>query len=205
MKKLKKSLKNKKPVLVFIYGAPSVGKYTTAKKLAKITGFKVLHNHSVRDLIFGFFHCNNGTKAFGQDRESVQGQKIWGSFYSNFTKGVMKEKINVIFTYTHAKNRVFCTGLSSLKFVEGIAKIVNDNNGIFYPVHLVCEDDELFKRVLSPSRRKFSKCHTVKEMDWMLRNRDYKTSLQMRNNFVINNTRISAKRTANIIKDHFNL
>ena len=182
--------------MVFIYGAPAVGKYTTAKKLTKITGFKLLHNHLVRDLVFRFFNFN---------RENVRGQEIWGSFYLNFVDGVMKEKINVILTHTHAHNRVYPTGLSSLKFVDNIEKIVKKNGGVFYPVHLVCEEKELFKRVVMPSRKNFGKGNTVKELKWMLKYRDYKTPLSARNNFVINNTRISAKRTAKIIKDHFNL
>ena len=196
MKKLKKLSKNRKPIMVFIYGAPAVGKYTTAKKLTKITGFKLLHNHLVRDLVFRFFNFN---------RENVRGQEIWGSFYLNFVDGVMKEKINVILTHTHAHNRVYPTGLSSLKFVDNIEKIVKKNEGVFYPVHLVYEEKELFKRVVMPSRKNFGKGNTVKELKWMLKYRDYKTPLSARNNFVINNTRISAKRTAKIIKDHFNL
>ena len=56
-----------------------------------------------------------------------------------------------------------------------------------------------------PSRKNFGKGNTVKELKWMLKYRDYKTPLSARNNFVINNTRVSAKRTAKIIKDHFNL
>ncbi|MEK9181940.1 MAG: AAA family ATPase [Patescibacteria group bacterium] len=196
MKKLKKFLKHRKPVVVFIYGAPAVGKYTTAKKLARITGFKLLHSHAIRDLVFGFFNSN---------RENIHGQEIWKSFYLNFTEGIMKEKVNIIFTHTHARNRIYCSGLSGLKFVDNIVKVVKRNEGIFYPVHLVCEDEELFKRIVSPSRKNFGKACTVKELKWMLRNRDYKTSLLMKNNFIINNTRISAKRTAKIIKDHFNL
>lgn len=196
MQKLKKSSKSKKPIIVFIYGAPAVGKYTTAKKLARITGFKLLHSHSVRDLVFEFFDYN---------RESINGQKIWKFFYFNFIEGVMKERCNVILTHTHAHNRVYSTGLSSLKFVQNIARLVKKNGGIFYPVHLTCEDNELFKRVVSPSRRKFGKGRTVKEMKWMLKIRDYKTSLPIKNNLIINNTRISAIRTAKIIKDHFNL
>jgi len=31
--------------LVFIYGPPAVGKLTVANALAKVTGFKVFHNH----------------------------------------------------------------------------------------------------------------------------------------------------------------
>ena len=171
-----------------------MGKYTTAKRLSVITGFKILHSHAVRDLVFKHFDC---------DRENIYGQEIWKSFYFNFVEGLMKDKKNIIFTHTHAQNRIYCTGLSSLKFIEKIVKIVKKNKGIFYPVHLICEEKELYRRVVLPSRKSFNKSHTVKELRWMLKNRDYRTSLPIKNNFTINNTKISAKRTAKIIKDHF--
>jgi broad-specificity NMP kinase len=45
--------------LILLYGPPAVGKFTIAKELEKLTGFKNLHNHVVIDLvsdIFGFDH-----------------------------------------------------------------------------------------------------------------------------------------------------
>src|SRR3989344_9223 len=111
----RKSSKNRKPILVFLYGAPAVGKYTIGKKLARITGFKFLHHHQIRDLIFQFFNF---------DRENVNGQIVWESLYFTLIEKLVKEKINLIFTHTHAKNRIYATGLSSLNFVKKIAKIV---------------------------------------------------------------------------------
>ena len=194
MKKLKKSSKSRKSVIVFIYGSPAVGKYTTAQRLANMTGFKILHNHAVRDLIFGFF-----------DRENIAGQRIWEFFYFEMTKKIIKEHVNTIFTYGHSRNRIYCSGLSSLKFVATIAEIVKKNGGVFYPVQLVCDDQELFKRVRQPSRKKFQNQHTVRDLKKLIKIRDFKTPINMKTNFTINNTRISAKRTAKIIKDHFNL
>ena len=182
--------------MVLLYGAPAVGKYTTGRRLSKITGFKFLHHHAIRDLVFQFFDF---------DRENLNGQKVWESLYFNFSEKIMREKINVILTHTHARNRVYATGLSSLKFVERIAKIVKRSGGIFYPVHLICEEKELLKRVVQPSRKRYNKSNTVRELTEMIKSRDYRTPLNVKNNFIINNTRIPAKRTAKVIKDHFNL
>ena len=41
--------------LIIIHGAPAVGKYTTAKELEKITGFKLVHVHSVYDFLESIF------------------------------------------------------------------------------------------------------------------------------------------------------
>lgn len=36
--------------MIFIYGPPAVGKLTVAEELAKITGYKLFHNHLTQDL-----------------------------------------------------------------------------------------------------------------------------------------------------------
>jgi deoxyadenosine/deoxycytidine kinase len=59
MKKLKKSLKNKKPTVVFIYGPIAVGKFTVAKMLSKKLGYKLSHNHHINDFIKEVFGGSN--------------------------------------------------------------------------------------------------------------------------------------------------
>ncbi|HET9923983.1 MAG TPA: hypothetical protein VFS98_07675 [Methylomirabilota bacterium] len=41
--------------LVVIHGAPGVGKLTTARALAALTGFRVFHNHLTFDLAKAIF------------------------------------------------------------------------------------------------------------------------------------------------------
>ena len=36
--------------LIFLHGLPGVGKLTVAREFAKLTGFKVFHNHLAVDL-----------------------------------------------------------------------------------------------------------------------------------------------------------
>ncbi len=48
--------------LIFIYGAPAVGKLTVARELARLTGFKVFHNHLSIDCIEPIFDF--GTPSF---------------------------------------------------------------------------------------------------------------------------------------------
>jgi ATP-dependent 26S proteasome regulatory subunit len=36
--------------LVFIYGAPGTGKFTVARELAQLTGYRLFHNHLTVDL-----------------------------------------------------------------------------------------------------------------------------------------------------------
>ncbi|MFY9484436.1 MAG: hypothetical protein WAP74_02320 [Patescibacteria group bacterium] len=41
--------------LIFMYGPPAAGKLTVAKKLAKLTGYKIFHNQLTVDLITSIF------------------------------------------------------------------------------------------------------------------------------------------------------
>ncbi|CAN5868612.1 hypothetical protein BH24ACI1_BH24ACI1_04510 [soil metagenome] len=50
--------------LIFLYGAPAVGKLTVADKIAEQTRYKVFHNHLSIDCIepifdFGTLHFSN--------------------------------------------------------------------------------------------------------------------------------------------------
>jgi hypothetical protein len=40
---------------VFIYGAPAVGKLTTAREVAGLTGFRLFHNHVAFDFAKSLF------------------------------------------------------------------------------------------------------------------------------------------------------
>jgi len=44
-----------RPKLVFIFGPAAVGKMTVGQQLAEVTGFKLLYNHMVVDLVTQFF------------------------------------------------------------------------------------------------------------------------------------------------------
>jgi hypothetical protein len=45
--------------LVFIYGAPAVGKLTVGLELAALTGFKVLHDHLTVNPLVAIFERNS--------------------------------------------------------------------------------------------------------------------------------------------------
>lgn len=41
--------------LIFIYGPPAVGKFTVARELASLTGFKLFDNHLTIDVVTSIF------------------------------------------------------------------------------------------------------------------------------------------------------
>ena len=56
-------------LLVFIHGAPAVGKLTVARELAGLTGFHLFHNHLTVDLVSSLFAF--GTPSFVSLREQI--------------------------------------------------------------------------------------------------------------------------------------
>ena len=55
--------------LIFIYGAAAVGKLTVARELARLTGFRLFHNHLTVDLVSAVFDF--GTEPFVKLREQI--------------------------------------------------------------------------------------------------------------------------------------
>jgi deoxyadenosine/deoxycytidine kinase len=185
---------NLKPKVVFIYGMAAVGKYTVAKELEKLTSFKVLHNHDILDLLSKFF-----------ERKSNVVYKLKLEMYKNLSKYLMQDNISCIFTQMYADDWVSMSGMSDRQFVKILAKSVTDNGGVFLPVQLVCSTKELHKRVVDPSRKKFGKSKNKKQINDWLEAFDFETPAPFKNNLTIDNTNISAKKVAKMIKDHFRL
>jgi shikimate kinase len=196
-KKKQEIKKNKKQYLVFIYGFISVGKLTVAKELFKLTKYKVLHNHMIIDFIGELFgHKRPWTLEQTEARE-------WIHF--ELTKRLINTGNSFIFTHTYSKSYVSSTGMTDLAFVKKIEKIVTRTGGIFCPVYLKCSEEEIFNRIKNESRKSHRKLKSLKTMKELIKNQDYKTPALIKNNLLIDTTKISPKIVAKKIKDHFKL
>lgn len=76
---------------VLLYGPPAVGKLTVAKELAKLTGFKVFHNHLSIDLVETVFP--RGTPSFGRVGKAIR-ELVF--------EEAARENVSLIFTYVYA-------------------------------------------------------------------------------------------------------
>ena len=194
MKKLKKLLKNKKPVIVFIYGPIAVGKLTVAKILSKKLGYKLSHNHHINDFIKEVFGGSNYLSDRMKDRLR---------YY--FLENVVEAKINLVVTHCYDHNFVSRAGLSDPEYVQTLEKKLTKLGALFYPVHLKADSKELLKRVTKASRKKFYKLTDKKIMQEVLPRKDYKTSPNLKNNFIIDNSKILPEKVADMIIKHFKL
>ena len=77
--------------LIFLHGLPGVGKLTVARELAKLTGFRIFHNHLTVDLVESVFEF--GSLPFIELRE-----KIW---LDVFSQAVADGLNGLIFTFAY--------------------------------------------------------------------------------------------------------
>ncbi len=180
--------------MVFIYGPIAVGKFTVAKELQKVTGYKVLHNHSILDLASELY-----------DKRDIKWVSLRQLIKSNIVKFLSENGENFIMTHAYSNNYIFRNGVTNPGFVKKIEKIVSDAGGKFYPVYLTTSQSELLKRVSGESRKKQDKLSKVSELKTILQTEDIVTPVPFSNNLSIDNTKISPKKVAQMIKDHFKL
>jgi len=175
--------------LVFIYGPPASGKLTISKELKKITGFKIAHNQIINDILDNFLAKKN----------------------KHYWKSADKLKFSLIDILTKSKNKglivtmVRGNGKESLAFAKKVKKSIQNNKGKYYCIRLICDEEELFKRVKNKSRRDHGKITTKKLLLECFKKYGLKNSLPFKNQLIINNTNISAKKVAKQIKKHYSL
>ena len=173
--------------LIFIYGAPAVGKLTVSNEIARRTDFKVFHNHLSIDCIEPVFEF--GTKPFWKLVHWIRVETI---------KEAARAGQNLIYTFCYAKGE-------DDAHVRKITKAVEANGGEVCFVLLVCETCELEKRVLEESRLKFGKANNLKILHEILGKYDLFSPVPERETLRIDNTNISAEATARKIIEHYKL
>jgi hypothetical protein len=172
--------------LIFIHGAPAVGKLTVARELARITGYRLFHNHLTVDLVGSVFDF--GTEPFVELRES-----IWVRVF----REAASRGVSLVFTFNPE-------GTVRAAFIQDAVEAVESNSGKVIFVELVCADAEVERRLISPSRGQFGKLQSVSQYQ----------SLQQAGAFrfpklpaalSLDTTERSPSETAGLIARHFSL
>lgn len=192
MKKLKKFSKNKKPVVIFIYGPIAVGKLTVAKIVSKKLGYKLVHNHHLNDFVEQVF-----------DRGTYYSHAVKDDLRYYLLETTVKAKMNIVTTHCYRHDFVSRAGLSDPKYVKTLQTRLTKLGAKFYPVFLKASNEELLRRVGMESRKKYGKLTNKKIFkklgyNWYL-------APNIKNNLVIDNTKLSPPTVADIIIKHFKL
>jgi chloramphenicol 3-O-phosphotransferase len=125
--------------LMIIHGPPAAGKLTVANEIAKLTGFKVFHNHLSIDFIKPVFDF--GTPTFWELIGRVRTEVIAAS---------AREGISLIHTFCYE----FDVDDEHFKTLIAAAE---DNGGDVHLVLLACDDEERKRRIGNESRVKIGK------------------------------------------------
>jgi len=129
--------------LLFIYGAAAVGKLTIGRELAKLTGFRLFHNHLTVDAVMAVFDF--GSEPFINLRE-----QIWLSVF----KEAAQRNVSVIFTFSPERT-------VRTSFIGETLNAVESSGGKVLFVELTCPIEELERRIENPSRAEFCKLRSV--------------------------------------------
>ena len=169
---------------VLLYGPPAAGKLTVANELAKLTNFKVFHNHLSIDLAEAFFE--RGTPSFG--RVVFEVRKL-------VLEEAVKSGVNLIVTYAYAH------GVDDPE-IAWMLKAVEAGGGRVQLVHLTCTPDTLRQRVAETSRGAFTKIRKVETLDELMTTYDLFTAYPDRPSLQLDTTDTPPSETAAVIAAH---
>lgn len=183
--------------LVIIFAPMATGKMTVAQELAKITDFKVFHNHHTIDFVTEFF--DYGTPSF---------EKMTKLIRSLLTEEAAKVGTNLIQTYVWAFNQA-----SDKEEIDHYKQIVESNGGEVYFVELEADLNERLARNRTENRLKHKKKRSVEETEKTLLEWERKHKMNTRNGeffyperyVKIDNTNLAPEVVAKMIQDAFGL
>jgi hypothetical protein len=134
-------------LIIYLIGIPAVGKYTTAKAIAKLTGAKVVDNQLINTPIF-YIAGYDGTDAFPFPPDG------W-----KFIEKIRRAVLTFIRDHAAADQSFVFTNVLGDKAGEKrlfrtIEQIAIKRGSVFVPVWLTCDAAELRKRKNNPDRHK---------------------------------------------------
>jgi hypothetical protein len=130
--------------VIFLFGRPGVGKLTVGELLAVETGYRLLHNHAVVDLVTSLFPF--GSPPFVSLRE-----KLW---LGAIDACLAAQQAGVIMTFAPEST-------VTDDFIPALRKLVTQRGGNLRFIELRCDDAELETRLKDDSRERFGKLRDV--------------------------------------------
>jgi DNA polymerase III delta prime subunit len=173
--------------LIFIYGPPGVGKLTVAKELARATRFKVFHNHVSIDCAETVFEF--GTKPFSRVIDRIRMAVL---------EEAASEGISLVFTFVYA-----CP--EDTPFVERVCAAVESRGGRACLVQIVCDREELERRLPHPERARVGKMASLDMLREVTARYDIFSPVPGRESLSIDNTKLAPTEVAARIINHYHL
>lgn len=166
-----------------MYGPPAVGKLTIGHELAKLTGYRLFHNHLtvlVARSIFPGHHEPSPEKAY---------TKLLKKMRLDGITAAAEADVNLIFTFTYS-------GLSDDTFVNKIVEIVKKHDGEVHFVQLMAPDDILLQRVGNRTRKEIVKLTDPVKLQEILKTRNVRGAVKHRNVLKLDTSKITPLQAA---------
>ena len=173
--------------LVFIYGPPASGKLTVAKELAKLTGFRLFHNHVSIQFVQSLFEF--GTRPFW---------RLTDKYRTAMIEEAAKEGVDTIFTFVYGKT-------TDDPFVRKIIRKVNAHGGKVCFVRLRCDRNELERRVGSKARKSLGKIATKRLLNNVFKRFDLDSEVPFQRSLTVDTGTQSPRKAANTIAHYYGL
>jgi len=180
--------------LVIIFGPQAVWKMTIGHELEKVTDLKLFHNHMTIELVAPFFSYSSKT-----------GKRLVRLFRKEIFEAVAESDMEwLIFTYIRAFDQQ-----SDRDFIDNLYKIFESKWAEIFLVELEANIDERLRRNKTPHRLNHKP--TKKNIEWsekhlkdtmkQYRLNSKKWEIKRKNYTRIDNTNLSAKEVAKMIKE----
>ena len=168
--------------LVLIYGFPGSGKLTVGKELQKLTGFNLLHNHLIADLVKTVF-------GFGHPVGKTLNKRIRTTIYEMAAEGGIPGLISTFSYYGDEQAN---------QSVKEWIDVLKTNEHQVYFVRLICAGEILEKRIKDPSRRSTNKVTDIAKLRRILKEEIVSAEIpeEIASTLRIDNTTLSPKDTA---------
>ena len=126
-------------------GFAGTGKYTIARALSNHTGAKLIDNHLINNSIFTAVNADGVTPLAAEVWDKVK--QIRRIVYDTI-RDLSPAGMSFIFTSELRQNNP----ADYVAFAE-VRKLANARGSLFVPIRLVCDVEELCRRIVSPDRR----------------------------------------------------
>ena len=173
--------------LLFLHGAPAVGKLTVAKALLRLVPGRLFDNHATIDLARTIFDF--GAPGFWELVRAVR----YAALEAAAASGV--GLVATTFCYAEPDDR---------PQLEAIEEVLRRHDGRLLPVFLHCPREEALRRVGNPDRIERRKMTSVQSLGQYLDDNNF-TAVPRADCLTLDTEMRSAEATARAIVDHFAL
>jgi len=159
--------------IIYLIGIPAVGKYTTAKAIAKLTGAKVVDNQLINNPIFTVAGYD-GTDKIPVPKEAWTAIEKVRRTVLGFIRHHAATDASFVFT------NVLQDAPGDRRLFRRIERLAKTRGGIFVPVWLTCKPSEIRRRKNRPDRRERMKDIDLTNINFLLGRASGQQALQLR-------------------------